>query len=81
MDHDAETPQLPQSASPVVPLTRHGGWFCGSGADGTMFRHQARARTAVVAEAVDVDAVIDESVLILNETVSPLFTLMSVANP
>jgi hypothetical protein len=32
--HEADTPQLPQSASPVVPSIEQGGCACGSGTDG-----------------------------------------------
>ena len=35
--HDADTPQLPQSISPVEESVRHAGWVCGSVAVGLMF--------------------------------------------
>ena len=59
----------------------HGGWFCGSGADGATRRHLARAGAAVVAEAVDVDRVVVESRVDLEGDGLPVLTLMSVANP
>ena len=77
---EAETPQLPQSISPVAELVRQAGCFWGSVTVGLMFASDhARPVAPVVAEPQDVDVVGGGSVSILKDSVCPTLTLIDVA--
>ena len=84
--HRADSPQLPQSTSPVVGSDRHGGWICGSVADGVIaagLRWGGKPGTALtesyanlkvaVGRAFPVDGVGDKALLneILTEGLTP----------
>ena len=78
--HCADTPQLPQSISPVEEFVRHAGCFWGSSPVGLMFDAiEPGAVAAVVAEPQDFDVIGGGGVLILKDSVSPTLTLIEVA--
>ncbi|SRR6266508_1050314 len=79
---DADTPQLPQSTRPVVAWVRQAGWFCGSDADGRIPAATMRAPLPWYQPIRRMSRWYEPAlVLTLNDSVSPTFTLIEVANP